>query len=110
MDDYKQQYMDNVTNIKDLMSKRHYSLSFEQLAPFGAVLYAISINHLAGADGRYETLESHIISVSQSVGEFFDSFEILSTKCSAFVLNVDSDDEAIDLISTYAKEKGWCSD
>lgn len=104
IDDYKQQHKENIASIKDIMDKRHHSLSFNQLTP--NALYEININHLPGEDVRYETLESRTICISQNVSELFDRFEITPTRCSAFVINADLNDGCIGSISAYAKEKG----
>lgn len=102
--DYKQQRTEILEFIKNMSIDRHYSLSFNQLKP--NTLYEINVNYLPGDHIRYETLETRIIAISQDISEFFDNFEININRCSAFVLNFETNDDAIDIIEAYAKANG----
>lgn len=102
--DYKQQQAETMEFIKSMTVGRHFSLSFNQLKP--NALYEIDVNYLPGDHTRYETLETRIIAISQDISGFFDSFEINFNRCSAFVVNFKSNDDAIDVITTFANENG----
>lgn len=103
-DDYEQQHTETISTVRKIIGEQQYSISFNQLK--ANKLYAISINYLVGDNMHFEMLETRNLYVSESIADFFECFELNSSKCSAFVINFVSNDDCVDHIASFAAEKG----
>lgn len=90
--------------MKAISSQQNYSLSFNRLKQ--SSLTEIYINYLSGDANRFESLESQIVFLTGSVGDFFMNIKNELNNCSAFLINFNLDECNEKAIGVYSREKG----